>query len=143
MILFEYDDRFQAPEGWDEAFLTSALEKCLEHYGKRSLDMVFNLVDRDTMREINRQVYGRDYDTDTITLAYSAPEDQAVSADMYISYDQIRDNAARYGEPYLRELHRVLIHSLLHALGFDDRTPETKQNMHRREDACLETVLKR
>jgi len=141
MILFEYDDSFQWPPALDERKVGEWLRRCLASYGRREGMLVFNMMAKAPMRDVNRQVYGRDYDTDTITLAYSSPDAEEVSADMYISYEQIKENARRFNRPYTEELLRVLVHSLLHAMGFEDETPALKQAMHRREDECLKEIL--
>ena len=91
---------------------------------------------------INRQFLDHDYETDIITFDNS--EDylletghKGVSADIYISVDTVRVNAEAYGEGFDRELHRVIVHGLLHLIGYDDVTPWKQQRMRAAENRAL------
>ena len=85
--------------------------------------------------EKNRQFLGHDYYTDIITFDYSAAK--LLSGDIFISTDTVRSNAEDLGVQYEQELHRVIIHGILHLTGQGDKTPETEREMHRKEDAAL------
>lgn len=99
---------------------------------------------------INRQFLGHDYETDIITFDNS--EDylletgrRGVSADIYISIDTVRLNGKAYGEGFERELHRVIVHGLLHLIGYDDTTVWKQQRMRAAENralALLDTMRK-
>ena len=91
---------------------------------------------------INRQFLGHDYETDIITFDNS--EDylletgrRGVSADIYISIDTVRLNGKAYGEGFERELHRVIVHGLLHLIGYDDTTVWKQQRMRAAENRAL------
>lgn len=95
--------------------------------------------------EINKQYLGHDYYTDIITFDYSddyreVGADDRIYGDIYISIDTIKHNAEEYGEGFDRELHRVIVHGLLHLIGFDDVTPELQKEMTRQENASLELL---
>ena len=95
--------------------------------------------------EINKQYLGHNYYTDIITFDYSddyemIDKQRKVYGDIYISIDTINHNALEYGEGFDRELHRVIVHGLLHLIGFDDVTEELQKEMHHQEDLAL-TVL--
>lgn len=95
--------------------------------------------------EINKQYLGHNYYTDIITFDYSEDyemigKQRKVYGDIYISIDTINHNALEYGEGFDRELHRVIVHGLLHLIGFDDVTEELQKEMHHQEDLAL-TVL--
>lgn len=85
--------------------------------------------------EVNRTYLGHDYYTDVITFDYSTPE--TISGDIFISLDTVRSNAEEVGADYMQELHRILIHGVLHLTGQADKTPETKAEMTRKEEAAL------
>ncbi len=137
MIVWEYDQDFSWPENIDEKKLEKWIKKCLAQRKLSDELISINLIGKEQMRDINRQVFGRDYDTDTITLAYSEPGEKNISADIYLSYAQIFENARNLNIDEKEELLRVLIHSILHATGMDDGTDEEKQKMRAAEDRCL------
>ena len=86
--------------------------------------------------KINLQYLGHDYYTDIITFDYS--EKPVVSGDLFISIDCVRDNASFYGVPFEEELHRVIVHGLLHLIGYDDHSEEDIAVMRSKENSSLE-----
>lgn len=99
--------------------------------------------------DINRKFLGHDYCTDIITFDNSddyrlETGRDGVSADIYISVDTVRANGDAYGEGFEREMHRVLVHGLLHLIGYDDVTPRKQQRMRAAENralSCLDAML--
>ncbi|MEN6618540.1 MAG: rRNA maturation RNase YbeY [Rikenellaceae bacterium] len=89
--------------------------------------------------QINRQFLSHDYFTDVITFDNS--EDNVISGDIFISVDSVRSNAELYKQDFMNELHRVIIHGILHMLGYKDRTKEQKKVMREREDFYLNKKL--
>ena len=85
--------------------------------------------------EVNRQFLGHDYYTDVITFDYSTPS--TLNGDIFISIDTVRSNAEEAGVPFVNELHRILIHGVLHLTGQGDKTPETKAQMTAKENQAL------
>ena len=84
---------------------------------------------------INRQFIGHDYYTDHI--GFDNCQGNFLAGDTYISLDTVRTNAELFGTPYKEELHRVIIHSILHLCGIDDHTDEERQVMEQAEDTAL------
>ena len=84
---------------------------------------------------INLQYLGHDYYTDIITFDYS--EKPVVSGDLFISIDTVRDNASFYGAGFDEELHRVIVHGLLHLVGYDDHTDADIAQMRLKENESL------
>ncbi len=84
---------------------------------------------------VNREFLQHDYYTDVITFDYSTRD--RLSGDIFISLDTVRSNAAQAGTTFEQELHRILIHGILHLTGQGDKTPETKVQMTAKEDAAL------
>jgi len=85
--------------------------------------------------EVNRQFLGHDYYTDVITFDYTAG--QTLNGDIFISLDTVRSNAEMVGVSFEHELHRILIHGVLHLTGQGDKTPETKVEMTAKEENAL------
>lgn len=90
--------------------------------------------------EMNRQYLDHDDYTDVITFPYSE-NTEIVEGDIFISIDRVSDNAAQLGIPFLQELHRVMIHGLLHLLGYNDKSPEEKIQMTAKEDYYLSLLV--
>ena len=92
------------------------------------------------LHRINVEYLNHDTYTDIITFPYS---DETIESDIFISIDRIRENAKTFNVPFERELHRVMIHGVLHLLGYGDKTEEEEQAMRAREDFWLErkTIL--
>lgn len=87
---------------------------------------------------VNREFLGHDYYTDVITFDYSTA--QTLNGDIFISLDTVRSNAEMVGEPYEKELRRIIIHGVLHLTGQGDKTPETKAQMTAKEEKALEKL---
>lgn len=85
--------------------------------------------------EVNRAFLGHDYYTDVITFDYSTA--QTLNGDIFISLETVQSNAEMVGEPYEKELFRILIHGVLHLTGQGDKTPETKAEMTAKEEKAL------
>ncbi|MBR7068420.1 MAG: rRNA maturation RNase YbeY [Bacteroidales bacterium] len=85
--------------------------------------------------EANMQYLQHDYFTDIITFDYS--EGNIISGDLLISLDTVRSNAVQFNSDFTTELHRVMIHGVLHLLGFKDSTDNEQVEMRKREDEAL------
>ena len=92
-------------------------------YGKRVGEIAYIFVDDEKILEVNRQYLGHDYYTDIITFDYC--EGDVISGDLFISLDTVRTNAERVGATYEEELHRVIIHGILHLCGINDTFPSS------------------
>ena len=99
-------------------------------------DLSYIFCSDDYLLEINKQYLDHDYYTDIITFDNSE-EDGKVEADIYVSVDRVRENAAEFGSDFETEMHRVLIHGLLHLIGYNDTSDELKAQMRAKEDECL------
>lgn len=86
--------------------------------------------------QVNRQFLNHNYFTDIITFDNSAG-DGLIVGDIFISIDRVRENAAKFNMPLLDELHRVIIHGVLHLVGYNDKTPADKEKMTLKEDYYL------
>lgn len=85
--------------------------------------------------DINQKFLGHDYFTDIITFDYC--EGDKLSGDLFISIDTVRANAEEYGEGFERELNRVMVHGVLHLIGYDDHTKAEQKTMREKENYYL------
>jgi len=92
------------------------------------------LVDDRTLRRMNREFLGHDFDTDVITFPL---EDDPLEGEIYISIDRAREQARDYNVKLYAEVLRLAAHGTLHLVGYDDATPEGRMGMTRREDHYL------
>ena len=102
-------------------------------FGVGNINYVFCSDEREL--EVNRQFLGHDYYTDVITFDYSTAS--TLNGDIFISLDTVRSNAEMVGVSFDNELHRILIHGVLHLTGQGDKTPETKVQMTDKENRAL------
>ena len=122
----------------DAAAVTSWIERVAAGYGKRVGEVHYIFVSDERILEVNREFLHHDYYTDHIGFDYTV--DNILSGDLFLSLDTIRSNAEQLGEDYDRELHRVIIHGILHLIGFKDKTPSERREMESAEDAALEIL---
>lgn len=85
--------------------------------------------------DVNMKYLQHDYFTDIITFDYC--EDDVLSGDLFISIDSVKDNALFYGTDFPDELNRVIVHGILHLIGYDDHTDSEQKTMRSKEDYYL------
>ena len=88
--------------------------------------------------KINKEYLSHKYYTDIITFNYC--ENEIVSGDIFISIETVKNNSSRFNVTIIEELHRVIIHGILHLLGFDDQSDEEKVVMREKENYYLERL---
>ena len=106
-----------------------------EEYGKKAGDISYIFCDDAKILEINRTYLHHDFYTDIITFDYS--EGDRISGDIFISIDTVRSNAEKYGTNFDEELHRVIIHGILHLCGLKDKSETDSKKMRNAEDTAL------
>ena len=115
---------------------TSAWVKAVAaSYGKKVGEIAYIFVDDEEILRINREYLQHDYYTDIITFDYT--EGDTISGDLFISLDTVRTNAEQFDKPYEEELHRVIIHGILHLCGINDKGPGEREIMEAAEDKAL------
>ena len=86
--------------------------------------------------DINRKYLGHDYFTDIITFDYCSGN--VLSGDLFISVDSVKENSVEYGTEFEDELNRVIVHGILHLIGYDDHTDEDVKVMREKENYYLD-----
>ena len=115
---------------------TSAWVKAVAaNYGKKVGEIAYIFVDDEEILRVNREYLQHDYYTDIITFDYT--EGDTISGDLFISLDTVRTNAEQFDKPYDEELHRVIIHGILHLCGINDKGPGEREIMEAAEDKAL------
>ena len=136
MITFHADNiemptiNFPQVERWIKAIAAQ--------YGYSVGELNYIFCDDDKILSVNQEFLQHDYFTDVITFDYSTRT--RVNGDIYISLDTVASNAQQVGTPYIQELHRIIIHGLLHLTGQADKTPETKAQMTAKEEDALQRI---
>ncbi|MBR1667357.1 MAG: rRNA maturation RNase YbeY [Bacteroidaceae bacterium] len=111
-------------------------------YGKRVGDIAYIFCDDEKILEVNRQYLQHDYYTDIITFDYCddallTGKKDTIAGDLFISLDTVRSNAEQQGTTYEEELHRVIIHGVLHLCGINDKGPGEREIMEAAENKAL------
>lgn len=105
-------------------------------HGKKVGDIAYIFCSDERILEVNRQYLQHDYYTDIITFDYT--EGNRISGDLFISLDTIQTNAEQFANnDYHRELHRVIIHGILHLCGINDKGPGEREIMEQAENQAL------
>ncbi len=104
-------------------------------YGKKTGEIGYLFVDDEKILEVNREYLGHDYYTDIITFDYC--EGDTLNGDLVISLDTVRTNAEKFHKAYDEELHRVIIHGILHLCGINDKGPGEREQMEAAENRAL------
>ena len=104
-------------------------------YGKKVGEVAYIFCDDPKILEVNKEYLNHDYFTDIITFDYC--EGDVLNCDIFISLDTVASNAEEFGVTFDNELHRVLIHGILHLCGQDDQTPELRAEMIAKENDAL------
>ena len=112
----------------------------IENEGFICKNINFILCSDEYLLKINREYLNHDYYTDVVT--FDDVVDKDISGDIFISVERVKENAVEYGVPFDNELNRVIIHGVLHLIGFDDKEKPLKEIMTKKEDECLLKLLK-
>ena len=112
------------------------IQAVAQQHGKTIGELYYYFCSDDKLLEINQQRLGHDFYTDIVTFPLTDCE-TALSSEFCISIERIAENAMTFGRSYESELHRVIIHGVLHLIGFDDHCDEDEKEMRAQEEECL------
>jgi len=119
----------------DKSKVKNWIKAVAESYGRKTGDVSYIFCNDERILQVNNQYLQHDYYTDIITFDYSTAT--TISGDIFISLDTVKSNSETFGTDYSTELHRIIIHGILHLCGNDDKTPELRKLMTEKENAAL------
>ena len=114
---------------------TAWIKRVAASYGRKVGEIGYLFCDDEKILEVNREYLQHDYYTDIITFDYD--EDDIISGDLVISLDTVKSNAELFHKNYDEELHRVIIHGILHLCGINDKGPVEREIMEAAENKAL------
>jgi len=132
MIEYVYKTNYSIKE---ETKYTEWFNKIITSESKSAGDLVFIFTDDEEILKVNQDYLSHDYFTDIITFEYNTNDE--VSGDVFISLDRIKENAKTYKVTFEEELRRVMVHGVLHLLGYNDKTEKEKAEMRSLENQNL------
>ncbi len=132
MIVYNYQKEFELIE---ENKLSSWISVIIEveKYKKDTINYIF--CSDDYLLDLNVKHLKHNTLTDIITFNYN--QGKRISADIFISIDRVRENSEKFNVSFEDELHRVMIHGVLHLIGYKDKTKDEKALMRKKEDYYL------
>ena len=122
----------------DEAKIVNWIENIAKQYNKEIGEISYLFCDDEKILEVNQQYLNHDFYTDIITFDYS--EENMISGDIIISLQTVESNSQMYNTSFLEELHRVIIHGILHLSGLNDSTEEEEKVMRDAENSALKIL---
>jgi rRNA maturation RNase YbeY len=131
-----YFEQCEAPSFFNHGITKQWLEQVVVGYSYKINSLVFIFCHDDYLLKINQQYLNHDYYTDVITFDYTKGKN--ISGDIFISVDMVQSNAAEYQTTYEDELYRVMIHGVLHLMGFKDKSDDEILLMRQNEMKALE-----
>ena len=114
---------------------TAWIRAVATEYGKTVGEIAYIFCSDEVILDVNREYLKHDYYTDIITFDYT--EGNRISGDIFISLDTVRTNAQLFSQAYDDELHRVIIHGILHLCGINDKAPGERELMEAAENHAL------
>lgn len=117
------------------------LQEIIHQHGQQVEEITFIFCDDAFLLQLNRQHLQHDYYTDILTFPLTeSGSGVPLSADIYISIDRVKENAKDFDTPFFDELHRVMVHGVLHLLGYNDHEEEEKEKMRKKENEALKLL---
>lgn len=116
--------------------LSSWIYKVALREGYKIESIVFVFCSDNALLKMNKDFLNHNYYTDILTFDLSEKKNN-LFGEIYISTDRVIENALRFKTTFKKELSRVMIHGILHLMGYDDKTPSKAQKMRLKEDTCL------
>lgn len=133
MIDYNFENTPEVDLNFD--VITNWINQIVSRETKSVGELTYIFCDDEYILDVNRQYLDHDYYTDIVTFDYS--EDNTVSGDMFISIDTVRSNSELFSTPFVQELHRVIIHGVLHLCGYGDKSELEEKIMRDKEQEAL------
>lgn len=138
MVSIELETQHVDMPSIDRQLLERWISDVAASHGRIVGPLVYIFCDDERIIEVNRQFLQHDYYTDIITFDYS--RGKLISGDMFISLDTVESNSRLVGAEYADELHRVIIHGVLHLCGINDKGPGEREIMEQNENEALDML---
>ncbi|HKK63371.1 MAG TPA: rRNA maturation RNase YbeY [Bacteroidales bacterium] len=122
----------------DTSLYKAWLKRIIAGYYKSPGTINFIFTSNDELLKINKVYLNHNYYTDVITFNFN--RDDLIEGDIYISIDQVRINANLYSQNFTTELERIMVHGILHLIGFDDKEAQDKIVMTNEENRALKLL---
>ncbi len=135
MIEFNYETAFKLK---DEEKIKNWISSCILHYGFTEGELNYIFCDDAYLLKLNVEFLEHDTLTDIISFDYTLGK--LISGDIFISIERVKENAKIFSQTLDNELNRVIIHGVLHYIGYKDKTEGEKLLMRAEEDACLKLL---
>lgn len=133
MIYFHSETGFELKELQEH---TSWIEACVLSFDKELGELNYIFLNDEGLLKMNQEYLHHDTLTDIITFDYC--EDEQISGDIFISVERVKQNAEKFEVRFEDELRRVMIHGVLHLLGFNDKTAGEKEKMRDLENKYIQ-----
>ena len=134
LIEFLYEDTSFVLDEHDE--LIDWIKQIVDAHQFALTSLTYIFCSDEYLQKVNQEFLNKDYYTDIITFDNSDVAD-SIEGDVFISVDRVRENAQERDLPFRDELHRVIIHGVLHLLGHTDKDLLSQTAMRHKEDSCL------
>lgn len=138
MIRFQANDVMMPHLDFDR--VRNWIKAVVEREGYQIGEMYYYFCSDEALLDINQRRLGHDFYTDIVT--FPMVEDTLLSSEFCLSLDRIAENALIFGRSFESELLRVIIHGVLHLMGYDDHTDEEQKKMRAMEENCLDLYYK-
>jgi probable rRNA maturation factor len=139
LIIFQSEEELNFSVG-EEKKIKDWIQKVLRKEKKACGPLFYFFCTDEHLLNINKEFLNHKTYTDIITFDYT--EGDAISGEIFISIDRVKENAKKFKEPFSRELARIIIHGVLHLCGYGDKKPADKKIMRKKEDEALKLFLK-
>ena len=135
MILFHFNTKLKIEKKMQ-------IKRWLSHVaiqeGKKISDLSYIFCNDDDLVKMNKKYLKKDSLTDV--LAFQSSNTEKIEGDVFISVERVKVNAKKYNTAFKNELNRVMVHGLLHLLGYEDKKREDKQEMQKKENIYLKNI---
>lgn len=138
MAIHFFNEDIEAPK-IDKTQIKRWVKRVVSEHSKILGEINYIFTSDSSILKINQDYLQHDYYTDVITFDYS--EEKKIAGDIFISLETVKSNAQKFEQDFDIELHRVIIHGILHLIGFEDKTPQNQKIMRLQENNAL-TLLK-
>ncbi len=135
MILFNYETNFKLE---NEEIIQNWISECIVAHDFSEGELNYIFCDDAYLHKLNLEFLKHDTLTDIISFDYTLGK--LISGDIFISAERVRENALKYSQAIDNEMNRVIIHGILHFMGYTDKTDEDKATMRKKESICMELL---